>query len=551
MVPDFEITRDREFLSHFWDCRDISKLSPEMVERLRQSEDPYGKYGYGQWLYRLQPEGEKSLIEAFKCFKYASDNGVADALQMISRMSYFGEMYSERSGKIEGACRSLSHVLNAGAIASGSEFAKIHRNFDLFNGRFLLPADKEAAIAEAQEEADRPGASLLWREQLGWHYESQGRVEEAIKAYEECIAGGLYHPLYDLAFLYLLELKNAERYEELMQEGIRRGVSACRVLGIEKESEWESLSPEEQERIHTQLKQNLEIGIQQQSACCIYLLAYLYTLGKCGFERSVEEGLKLALQGVKFHNSDCCELIIYILEDSELRALLPEELVLSEEELLMVKLRALRFGAESLLDEVIEHSEEYAEMGYKEEITSIWRPLWEEKQKEKEEEKENNDEEEEEATELPTPIVKTEIVPTVLVIHPSGFTDFVEADLYPMSLREMGELIDADGVDSVHFSNPLTQITKSCNLPMQLTMYADRNGQAKGLEDNPVATMLYGHAYEIRGSVIIAMEDRKYDVYSFHTEEDIEAVFEAIFEFSGGLIRRDTGEEEGRYHPWA
>jgi hypothetical protein len=147
---------------------------------------------------------------------------------------------------------------------------------------------------------------------------------------------------------------------------------------------------------------------------------------------------------------------------------------------------------------------------------------------------------------------KTEILPTVLIIQPSGFTDFVEVDINELSLREMAELIDAEGIDAVHYSAPLERITQACKLKgMKVAMYVDRNGIAKDLEDNPVATLLYGHGCEIRGAVIIAMEDSRYDTYSFETEEDIENVYEAIYELSGGLIRRDNGDQDSKYDAWA
>ena len=146
-------------------------------------------------------------------------------------------------------------------------------------------------------------------------------------------------------------------------------------------------------------------------------------------------------------------------------------------------------------------------------------------------------------------VEKTEIVPTVLVIHPSGYTEFVEADVNPMSFREMGALIDAESVDAVHFSEPLAKITKTCGLKRKVTMYVDKEAMMKDLEDNAVATILYGQGYEIRGAIIIAMEDDRYDTYSFDTEEDIENVFEAIDDMTG-LLRRET-DDDGRYDPWA
>ncbi|MBR2163073.1 MAG: hypothetical protein IJ954_04260, partial [Bacteroidales bacterium] len=61
MKPDFSITHDQEFLNHFLDYRDIFKLSPDMVIKLRDSKDPYGIYGYGQWLYNVRPDGDESV----------------------------------------------------------------------------------------------------------------------------------------------------------------------------------------------------------------------------------------------------------------------------------------------------------------------------------------------------------------------------------------------------------------------------------------------------------------------------------------------------------
>ena len=53
-----------------------------------------------------------------------------------------------------------------------------------------------------------------------------------------------------------------------------------------------------------------------------------------------------------------------------------------------------------------------------------------------------------------------------------------------------------------------------------------------------MAKILYGKRCEIRGSVIVAMEDNRYDTYSFDTEEDINAVFEAVSKATSGLARR-------------
>ena len=138
---------------------------------------------------------------------------------------------------------------------------------------------------------------------------------------------------------------------------------------------------------------------------------------------------------------------------------------------------------------------------------------------------------------------KTEIAPAVMVIQPSGLVEFVEADMMELSYASKAALIGADGLDAVHFSDPLNSITSRCGLTHQVTMHADRNGISKDLSDNPVATILYGKGYEMRGPVIVALEDDGYNIHSFSYAEDIEAVFEAISEYTGGIVRRNPGQE--------
>lgn len=68
---------------------------------------------------------------------------------------------------------------------------------------------------------------------------------------------------------------------------------------------------------------------------------------------------------------------------------------------------------------------------------------------------------------------------------------------------------------------------------------SDRNGYVKDLPGNPVGTILYGRGAEIRGAVIIALENNKYDTYSFHFQKDLDSVVEKISVLTNGLIRRE------------
>ena len=148
-IPDFEITHDSAFLKHFWDKRDMFRLSAEMVEKLRCSKDPYGIYGYGRWLHTVRPEGDESVRQAFYLLLSVCEQ-VPDAKQVLSSMAYKGEYFNEDKGGIWEKSNEKALALNTEARLAGSELAKLQGNFDLFCGN-LLPADKEGAIKEAKE----------------------------------------------------------------------------------------------------------------------------------------------------------------------------------------------------------------------------------------------------------------------------------------------------------------------------------------------------------------------------------------------------------------
>lgn len=536
MTVNFEITSDREYLKHFWDHREIFKLSPEMVEKLRCCNDPYGRYGYGQWLYRVRPDGDDSLKEAQECFEYASANGIADAKQMLSYMVFMGDIYDE-SKCIWEKSNVKALILNVQAQEAGSELAFLRKNRDLYWGN-MVPARKDAAIAEAIEKMKDSEAPLLWLEQLGTFYEVAGQTDDAVEAYKKCIDGGLYQPIYDLAFLYE-EKGDRWKYDALMQEGIERGVANCFVWGIEHESLWDVLPPERQQDIHDRLKANLMKGIELGGSFCAYILAYSKLYGKFGFEKDIVGALNAAYKGVALHSHLCCNLVLDIMLDEEARDEIPEELLLSDEDYALLILKSVRYGDDSRIETIICCTEELIELGYGEEVKfwTCWKKMQDTEASEKVEE------------EPAAEVEKTEITPAVLVIHPSGYTEYLDADVNSMSYREMASLIDADNLDAVHFSEPLSKISKKCGLKKSVAMYVDRNAVLKDLDDNAVGTMLYGRGYEVRGAVIIALEDSKYNTYSFNTEEDIENVFEAIDDMTG-LLRRET-DDNGQYDPWA
>ena len=69
------------------------------------------------------------------------------------------------------------------------------------------------------------------------------------------------------------------------------------------------------------------------------------------------------------------------------------------------------------------------------------------------------------------------------------------------------------------------------------------------VEDNYVGSMLHEGDADVRGPILIVLEDNENNTSSFENEEDIENVFEAIDDLTG-ILRRET-DDDGRYDPWA
>ncbi len=493
---------DEKILNDLIDFKTVRMLPESMV---MNSDNLYARYAYGVWLWSCRKDSE-SLKTAFRIFEESARAGIADALQMMSRMYYLGEVYDNKSEKFV-MDRKLSQELTSQAIGKGSILAKLVHNRNIFFGTTEVVADPQSAIAEAECESSVFSESILWTYQLGWFYEIEGKREKAINAYEKCIINGYYAPIYDLALMYL-EDGDEDYYETLMKIGIQLGVPDCRILGMENEYRWESLSGDERLAIYRQLKKNLPEGIAQGSGVCAYVLADALLNGKFGYDMDLRMGREYADIALTYGYNAAANLVIEAAET------LDDPEFMSDEDLLKLRYDALRYGIEEQLDHVVKNKDAYIEIGYGDEIEKVWMPLWKKKH----------------------PEAKTQVSPSVIIIRTSGAASVMEADVFAMSYREMRQLIGAEGLDAVHFSDPLNQITKVCGFRgYHVAMYVDRDGYAKDLPDNATGTFLYGTGAEIRGDVIIALEDNKYDTHSFHFKEDLDNVFDEISRLTGGL----------------
>ena len=359
-ADNLELTEDNKFLTYFHDFKAIRKLPKSMVSKLERSTKPCARYGYGVWLWTTHKDSE-SLKTSFKIFEESARAGIADALQLLSRMYSLGEAYDVNTGKFV-MDRKLSMELQAQAIEKGSITAKLRRNRDLYLGTAEFKADKEAAIAVAERESSAIfSESILWAEQLGWFYQLEGETEKAVNAYEKCIVNGYYVPIFDLALIALDE-DDFEYYKTLMEIGMKLEIPECYALGFEQESCWDSLDNLEKTTIHVRLKRNLPEGVSLGSAFCAYVMADALLNGKFGFEIDLVKGKEYVDIALTYGYSDAASLLIEAAET------LQDPEFMSDEELLRLRYDALRYGIDEQLDYVIKNKDTYIAMGYGDEI---------------------------------------------------------------------------------------------------------------------------------------------------------------------------------------
>ena len=329
---------DEKVLANLIDFKALRMLPKPITYKLMVSDNPYERYAYGLWLWSCHKDSE-SLKTAFRIFEESADKGIADALQMMSRMYYLGEAYDEKTGKFV-MDRKLSQDLTSQAVEKGSILAKLRRNRNLFFGTTEVSADRASAITEAERESSAIfSESILWTEQLGWFYEIEDEREKAIKAYEKCIINGYYAPIYDLALMYL-EDGDEDYYKTLMKSGQELGVPDCRILGMENEYRWESLSGDERLDIYRQLNRNLPEGIDRGSGLCAYILADALLNGKFGYNINLDLGKKYADLALTYGFNSGASLIIEAAET------LNDPEFISDDELLKLRYKALRYGVE-------------------------------------------------------------------------------------------------------------------------------------------------------------------------------------------------------------
>ena len=531
-----DITHDLTFLRKFYTSYRVASLPKTDVEVLRNSDDPYGMFGYARWLVVTNPE-TGSLKRAEELFEKAIDGGCADAFMALSLMYDNGNM-----GVVN---KSMAVSLRDGALERGSEWAALVYARNRMGG-YNAEAEPKKVVEEIKHRiATEENLAPEWYDILGYAYEQLGDKDNAKKMYRKAIANNAVRAYSDLALLYYEE-GDQKKYRKWMLEGISRGNGLCCVLDAGMvEKDFRKLPERQRISLHRVVKRRLNRGIKLGEGVCAYFMAYNYYRGAMGFKQDYEAAIQVATRGYALGDPSSCALIAEMSEKSGSKH---ECLRLDEGQMAFMRLEALRYGDESQLEAVVKA---YRIGLYKgslsEEVEREWLPQFKKK---------------------PQPnLAKDKMDPTVLIIYPDAYVEYQEVDInkffFMDPFKEVGQLIDAADTRNVSVSQPLRDITKAVNFgkDKDLTMFYDIDAEKKGLKVNPVATKLNG-GREMRGAVVIALEGDFHPMdcndsgfrpyYSFTFFDDIVAVFDEIYDLMDGQLysAEDLEDDDGRYDPY-
>lgn len=371
-VTSLQIIHSNSFLRKFLTKEHVMRLSDEEIASLREASeqgDVYAKYGYGRWLYYRNPY-DGAISEAERLF-YDTKETLADSLAAYALMLRFGEAELTHP---QGMDVELSHQLLQKAIYRGSELA------DLQSARFRIfgifcQAEPEAVASMIEQRLHGfHDCDPAWHGILAFAYEELGRQDDAIRLYEQAIKLGELNNYLYLANIYS-ERGDTARYEELMEEGIRKGSGICMMYQRNIDSDdFDALSADEQQQFHRELDEQLHRGLQLGEGVCAYYLWMFHHYGTMGYEEDVLKATAYLLQGVRLGHVQC---ISQLAEEAEWDCL-PKGMEMSETEIAELRLQAARYSPtdKDVLRDLSSVDDPAFLLKHKEEMERYWQPLF-------------------------------------------------------------------------------------------------------------------------------------------------------------------------------
>lgn len=525
-------THNETFLRRVRTMERVAQLPEEEVRMLRDAcdTDPYAAYGYARWLWTMQPTKQSATEARQLLLRLVDDEGApADAEALLAITYRYGGCAAWDDVEVD----TQKYVqLRDQALARGSQLAAIIEAKDRIWGK-LAPKEPQRVAEETEQRLEQQtDTDPAWHCVLAYAYEKLHRRDEAIAQYEAAIKAGETSAYADLGWTYMLR-GNVALGDEIMEEGLRLGVAACHLWQTDMlREDFEELPADEQLRFHETIERRTAQGVLLGEANCAYYLGQRYRLGDFGFQQDPLKALPYLERGILLGDNYCPVVMADLMEDRTNG--LPQHLRYSAEQTAGLRLTAVRRASDdwAMLGQLRRCCDLGLLLRHQPEIQREWQPLL--------------------AQVIPQRQPKTPIEPSVILIWPTGHLDIVEADVAQMaSYGEMArELLRADTLDAVHWSPRLASIAKAAGLEMSLAMYVDREAETKHLADNMIGTLLYGQATEIRGPILITLEDERHECHSFSTLEDLTATYNEIKQQTGGLlIIKD--EDDGRWDAYS
>lgn len=519
-----EISGGEPFL-HRFRLTERMRLSKDDIESLRlaaEKGNSAAEYGYARWLYAFAPTDE-AIGEAEEYFKRSMPY-IPDALASYALMLRYGDT-KEHVMDLEQSDKLMQQAAERGSQRALQQLMR----FRIFGQHCEAEPAQAATEIERYLEAN-PDADPYFHTLLGYAYEEMERTDDAIAQYEQAVAKGEYDSYCWMACIYK-ERGNMALYEELMEEGFQHGSGLCCTFRSDMSDEdFEQLPPREQYRLHNSIDSRLHIGLERGELSCAFYLWLHHYYGGLGYTENAQEATQYLKQAVAMGHSTSVLKLAELAEDGQWVE------TLNSTEIAELWLRAARYNPSdyTAMSGLKRQSDPAFLLRHKDELERYWQPQFERILGKPMESK-------------PPRPEKTDIEPMVIIIWPTGHMDVEKVDVAKIaSYREMGQqLIGADGLDAVRHTPLLHTVGEAAELDQPLVMYVDRDAQMKQLPDNAIGTLLYGSG-EVRGPIIICLQDERGDCHSFTKLEDLVGTYNEINKHSGGLlIIKD--EDDGKY----
>ncbi len=517
MSTTFNITHDREFLKYFMTKQRTLSLSDEMVERLRTSDDPYGAYGYGSWLFYTANSDELRKTAEIKLL-WAATNGVHDAYVPLARMYFHGTVEGNKAQP-----EVFSAVMD-NAYKLGSEMAQYYTLLCTIYGFYGFETKPELVADILKGHIDKhPDCDPIYWTLYG-RAVKESDPGQAISIFKEAIERGDPEGYYYLAVTYDEMGDKAQTAKALAASKEHDVLQAF--TWYTSDEDFQQLSPSEQQALHDMTDRDLHYAMSRHMASAYYHMGVDLYNGSRGYEPDIVKAVHYLMEGCQLGDDYSPSLLasIYLYNNEEL----PDNLKVSRKQMARLFLQALRMENYDTqnLEQVARAYVEDLLPEHKEEIERLWLKKYMEMTA-------ADDEEEAETT-------------AVLQVYPQGFYYARDVASDGLDTNDMSAWIDARGLDIVHYSDLLTRLTRALCLDKQgyhLAMAVDRDGYAKDLPDNMTGTIIYGHGQEMRGTMIFFLEDDSYNIKPLKGVMLVYNLTQLLDAATGGLVRMPTSEE--------